>query len=233
MPATTLHCVVSITDCIATGKHAIPVSNVTNCVLITLHNALVSSITTNADHEPARRFLIRIFLFIALAFTDPLNETADADDSDKKVDGEAYKEYQQCRQQRPMPSRMLQHLPDLATSNGVLDVLALRSFVVLFMALTSSAYPYQVETTHCQALPVSSDVWEELLFAWTMALNLDEYLSEHYTFKRLQESGPESIEEAADVSSSQTQYHQTHSIHLVPANSTYHGRVHGKISCSH
>ncbi|KAJ7506272.1 hypothetical protein B0H11DRAFT_1904156 [Mycena galericulata] len=200
MPATTMHCVISITDCIGTGEHGIPISNACNCVLITLHNALVASITTNADHEPARRFLIRIFIFIALAFTNPHNTNPS-------------EEYQQQRQ-RSMPSRMFQHLPDVNTPDGILDVLALRSFVVLFVALTSSAYPYQVKNngSHSHALPIHADMWQELSYAWTLALELDRHLHVNYEFKVGQQPGPASFDEAADLtvltmSASMVRYH--------------------------
>ncbi|KAJ7615065.1 hypothetical protein DFH06DRAFT_1146126 [Mycena polygramma] len=65
---------------------------------VTLHNTLVSSITTNADHEPARRFLIHIFIFVALAFTNPHNigatdENIGATNEEDSGTGPAYEEY--------------------------------------------------------------------------------------------------------------------------------------------
>ena len=74
MPAGMLHEVISKSDCIAIGRHGIPASNVTECVLTTLHNVMLSNVITNADHEPARRLLLRMFAFFAMAVLDPYNE---------------------------------------------------------------------------------------------------------------------------------------------------------------
>ncbi|KAJ7222665.1 hypothetical protein B0H12DRAFT_1241098 [Mycena haematopus] len=80
MQASAIHAVISKTDCIASGRHAIPMSNVSKCVLTTLHNVMLSSILTNADHEPARRVLLRIFALFALAVIDPLNKNTMAEE---------------------------------------------------------------------------------------------------------------------------------------------------------
>ena len=72
------HCVISITHCIGAGRHGIPAANVSHCVFVSLHNAITAASTTNVDHEPARRFLVRMFIFVALAFTD-LRNGADKD----------------------------------------------------------------------------------------------------------------------------------------------------------
>ncbi|KAK7017848.1 hypothetical protein R3P38DRAFT_3201506 [Favolaschia claudopus] len=131
MPATFIHSVLTTEHSIANGRHGIAASNLSNCVLVTLHNVLLSAVTTNADHEPARRFLIRIFIFIAFNLLDPLNTQADplrAAPTNANL--------------RP-PARaesLLAHLPDITTVDGLLDLLALQSFVVLYMAL-SSVYP--------------------------------------------------------------------------------------------
>ncbi|KAJ7843587.1 hypothetical protein B0H13DRAFT_1909301 [Mycena leptocephala] len=185
---------------IAAGTHGIPISNATNCVLVAVHNVFVSSITTNADHEPARRFLNRIFIFVALAFTNPQNADPEAEE-DEMADAATYKKY---REKQSVPHRIRQHLPDLNTPDGILDVLALRSYVVLFLALTSSAYPYLVKSRndwHSHALQVKSDIWQEVHYAWTMALELDDYLLDDYKFEQVVPgTGPENFEEAADAS---------------------------------
>ncbi|KAJ7871134.1 hypothetical protein B0H14DRAFT_3439590 [Mycena olivaceomarginata] len=62
MPAGIPHCVASMTNCIGLGHHGVPASNLSHCVFVTLHNTVLSESTTNADHKPARRFLIRIFI---------------------------------------------------------------------------------------------------------------------------------------------------------------------------
>jgi hypothetical protein len=200
MPGSEMHCVLTMADSIAAGTHGIPISNATNCVLVAVHNVFVSSITTNADHEPARRFLNRIFIFVALAFTNPQNADPEAEE-DEMVDAATYKKY---GQKQSVPHRIRQHLPDLNTPDGILDVLALRSYVVLFVALTSSAYPYLVKSQndwHSHALQVKSDIWQEVLYAWTMALELDAYLLDEYKFEQVVPgTGPENFEEAADVS---------------------------------
>jgi hypothetical protein len=83
-------------------------------------------------------------------------------------------------------------------------VLALQSYVVLFVAFTSLAYPYLVKSQnnwHSHALQVKSDIWQEVLYAWTMALELNAYLLDKYKFEQVVPgTGPEIFEEAADVS---------------------------------
>ncbi|KAJ7026465.1 hypothetical protein C8F04DRAFT_1268106 [Mycena alexandri] len=178
IPATTMYCVLSITDCIATGVHGIPIGNALLCVLMMLHNSIVSSITTNADHEPARRFLLRIFIYISRAFTDA------------------------AKAKKAVPTEMRQHLPDLGTADGILDVLALRSFVILFMALTSSAYPHQSPAQcgpHARALPFNTNLWKEIMCSWTLALELDMHILEAFEFEQSAGSGPGNFEEAGNI----------------------------------
>jgi hypothetical protein len=157
-----------MTDCIGSGEHGAPMSNAKDLVLMSLHNTIVASETTNADHEPARRILIRLFEFIALALTDP-------DNCDNDGEGD----------RQPIPERMLQHLPNITTPNGILDVLALRSFAVLFMALNSSAYAFLTPTAngpHTHALPINSNVWDDVMCAWSLAHDLDRHILDTYEF---------------------------------------------------
>ncbi|KAJ7018722.1 hypothetical protein C8F04DRAFT_1198623 [Mycena alexandri] len=116
-------------------------------------------ITTNADHEPARRFLLRIFIYISRAFTDA------------------------AKAKKAVPTEMRQHLPDLGTADGILDVLALRSFVILFMALTSVG-------PHARALPFNTNLWKEIMCSWTLALELDMHILEAFEFEQSAGSGP-------------------------------------------
>lgn len=183
MPITP-HLVISLTDCIGLGRHGIPASNISQCVFVTLHNSVVSSSTTNADHEPARRFFIRIFIFVALAFTDLQNGNTNTGN-------------------RPRPTaRMSAHLPDLCTRNGVLDLLALRAFVVLFVALNGSGYR---SIKNKEALPLDTEVARELSLAWKLAHDLDVHVSQAYTFVSVETSSPSEAQvpstysEAADV----------------------------------
>ncbi|KAJ6487974.1 hypothetical protein C8R45DRAFT_1097823 [Mycena sanguinolenta] len=189
MPATFPHAVISLTDCIGVGRHGIPISNVSHCVYTTLHNTVVSRSTTNADHKPARRFLIRIFIFIVLAFVDPHNG---ADHT------------------RGLSARTRDHLPDLSISDGVVDLLSLRSFVVLFIALNSSGYAYLVDKskTDKDLLPVETEAARELSLAWKLAHDLIPFVSKSFTFKKTSHGlsasandvrTPTSFSDAADV----------------------------------
>ncbi|KAJ6497598.1 hypothetical protein C8R45DRAFT_983537 [Mycena sanguinolenta] len=169
MPATFPHLVISITDCIATGRHAIPISNVSHCVFVTLHNTLLAKSTTNADHEPARRFLVRMFIFIVLALCDPQNGAKG------RVQGHPR-----------LTDKTKAHLPDLATSNGVVDLLALRSFVVLVIALRGSSYPYAIEKEgHAvPLLPLETEEARELSLAWKLAYDLIDHVDASFSFER-------------------------------------------------
>ncbi|KAJ7818153.1 hypothetical protein B0H13DRAFT_1922399 [Mycena leptocephala] len=121
-------------------------------------------------------------------------------EEDEIADAATYKKY---RQKQSMPHRICQHLPDLNSPDSILNVLALRSYVVLFVALTSLAYPYLVKSQnnwHSHALQVKSDIWQEVLYAWTMALELNAYLLDKYKFEQVVPgTGPEIFEEAADL----------------------------------
>jgi hypothetical protein len=128
MPAFILHCVMSLTNCIGVGRHGIPASNLSHCVFVTLHNTVMADSMTNANHEPMRGLLIRIFIFITLAFVDPQN-------------GNLRTNHQSSRP----TSWMVAHLPDITTSNGVLDLLVLCSFIVLFVVLNGSSYASVVD----------------------------------------------------------------------------------------
>ncbi|KAF7374676.1 hypothetical protein MSAN_00352600 [Mycena sanguinolenta] len=198
MPATFLHAVVSLTDCIGVGRHGVPISNLSHCVYITLHNTVVSKSTTNADHEPARRFLVRIFIFIVLALKDPRNGAGGRGRSEG--DGIS-----------PQPSsRTKAHLPDLSTNDGVLDLLALRSFIVLIVALNSSTYQYTVDRDKDpqNLLPLETEAARELSLAWKLAYDLTDYVSYTFDFKKVVAAGhstsdvrsPTSFAEAADLS---------------------------------
>src|ERR1700761_4621469 len=195
MPATTPHFVMSMTNCIGAGRHAIPISNVSHCVFIALHNALLSASTTNADHEPARRYLLRVFTFIAQAFTDPYNiHVADDQQESRKSKGkgknkdqamaEATAKTSHQRPQHPMTAQMRDHLPDLCSADGILDVMALRSYIVLFIAFGGAAYDYRVDDgIHKNALPLKFDLAKDLEYAWTLALALDEHIVLNYEFE--------------------------------------------------
>ncbi|KAF7344813.1 hypothetical protein MVEN_01642400 [Mycena venus] len=226
MPAGFIHLVISPTACIAAGRHGIPASNLTRCVLVTLHNVMLSAVTTNADHEPARRFLLRIFVFIALAFIDkenadlldpkrqPTTKTskgkgkapqAAAEKEEERLIKDHY-EREACRRHSKLPDRVLQHLPDLADKAGIVDLLGLRAFVVLYLALYSSLYEYKVkdEASDQQALPIDTGLWTELQYAWEVAVWLDRWIEKQYEFRLEREAGdderwPESWQEAADM----------------------------------
>ncbi|KAF7373699.1 hypothetical protein MSAN_00580900 [Mycena sanguinolenta] len=181
MPATFPHAVISLTDCIGAGRHGVPISNLSHCVYVTLHNTVCAKSTTNADHEPARRFLVR---------------------GRSEADGIS-----------PLPSaRTRVHLPDLSTNHGVIDLLALRSFVILVLALNGSSYAYSVsrDPVDNDILPLETEEARELSLAWKLAHNLVDYVSGAFTFTKtpvrasssspLDVRTPASFAEAADLS---------------------------------
>lgn len=189
MPAGIPHCVTSITNCIGVGRHGIPISNLSHCIFVALHNTVLASTTTNADHEPARRFLIRIFIFVVLAFVDPRNGGATAG-------GLGWRR----------TARMSAHLPDLTTCHGVLDILALRSFVVLFLALTGSKYAYLVESRAKGVLPLDVNTAQEMSLVWKLAHDIVDHITHAFVFEKVSSptpSGarkPPAFSDAADVS---------------------------------
>ncbi|KAF7343646.1 hypothetical protein MSAN_01985500 [Mycena sanguinolenta] len=200
MPATFPHAVISLTDCIGAGRHGVPISNLSHCVYVTLHNTVCAKSTTNADHEPARRFLVRMFIFVALAFMDFRNGAGGRGRSE--ADGIS-----------PLPSaRTRVHLPDLSTNHGVIDLLALRSFVILVLALNGSSYAYSVsrDPVDNDVLPLETEEARELSLAWKLAHNLVDYVSGAFTFTKtpvrasssspLDVRTPASFAEAADLS---------------------------------
>ncbi|KAJ7845447.1 hypothetical protein B0H14DRAFT_2584763 [Mycena olivaceomarginata] len=95
MAAATVHAVRSIDDCIGVGSHFLN-RVLDKAVLVTFHNIMASRITTNADHEPVRRVLLRMFIATCLCLTHR------GGDEDKE----------------PIPKRYLDHLPNLYTPPG-------------------------------------------------------------------------------------------------------------------
>ncbi|KAJ7754415.1 hypothetical protein B0H14DRAFT_3512572 [Mycena olivaceomarginata] len=135
-----------------------------------------------------RRLLIRIFIFIALAFVDPQN-------------GNPRTNHQSSRP----TSRMAAHLPDITTSNGVLDLLALRSFIVLFVALNGSSYASLVDRDEKNIMQLEVEAARELSLAWKLAHDLVEHISSGFTFDTAVPSSPSdakvptTFSEAADI----------------------------------
>ncbi|KAF7367183.1 hypothetical protein MSAN_00978200 [Mycena sanguinolenta] len=177
MPATFPHAVISLNDCMGVGRHGIPISNLSHCVYTTLHNTVVSKSTTNADHEPARRFLIRIFIFIVLAFVKPRNGAGG-----------------RGRSEGGLSARTREHLPDLATNDGIVDILALRSFVVLSLALNGSGYQYSVDKDNGDLLPLETEAARELSLAWKLAHDLVEFVSHVFIFEKIASPPPATSE---------------------------------------
>lgn len=174
MPATIVHCVISITDCIGAGLHGLPISNASNLVLMCLHNTIVAKQTTNEDHRHARYTLLRLFQGVGIALVDPFNEEeCQPDDSEEDED-------------RPegLPENVRTHLPDLTSSEGVLDLLALRSFSILLLALDSDAYTNAQtrEGARAKVLPVSPEVFSQVMAAWSVVHALDEHIAADYEF---------------------------------------------------
>ncbi|KAJ7650287.1 hypothetical protein FB45DRAFT_887489 [Roridomyces roridus] len=136
MTASVLHMDIGMSDCIALGRHAAPSAQISQCVLAALHNTILT--TTSVDHEPVQQFLIRIFIFWASRLTK----------------GDIKEEF----------TRM--HLPDISRKEGILDLMVLRSFVVLLLALRSSSYRADREDHN---IPLSTDFARELSVAWRQA----------------------------------------------------------------
>ncbi|KAJ7017005.1 hypothetical protein C8F04DRAFT_1158367 [Mycena alexandri] len=122
---------------------------------------------------------------------DPLNRAqAECREQDEEDDVE------EC-----LPRRILDHLPDLQTAEGILDVLALRSFIIIYLALASDAYDNMEKSTvgPCAwALPVDSRVWVDVMCAWSLAVDLDEYIQQYYDFSPRDGCDLEDFDAAAD-----------------------------------
>lgn len=177
-------------DSIGVGLHGVPISNSMNCVLTALHNCIAEKIHTNANHEIAREFLVKNFEFICSALVDPGNRVQAEHRKQEDDDDEC------------LPRRIRDHLPDLESAEGILDVLALRSFVILYLALAPYAYDKMEKSTvgPYSALPVDNKVWADVMCAWSMAVDLDEHIKECYTFKPNRECDLKDFDAAADVS---------------------------------
>ncbi|KAJ7843613.1 hypothetical protein B0H14DRAFT_2585599 [Mycena olivaceomarginata] len=182
------HCVASMTNCIGLGRHGVPASNLSHCVFFTLHNTVLSESMTNADHEPVRRFLIRIFIFVVLAFVDIRNGGTAAGGLGQRL-----------------TARMSAHLPDVTTCHGVLDLLALRSFVVLFLALNGTKYAYLVNGREKNVLPMDVETAWEMSLVWKLAHNIVEHITQTFVFETVSSSAPvgvwdpSSFSDAADL----------------------------------
>ncbi|KAJ6620624.1 hypothetical protein B0H10DRAFT_1945921 [Mycena sp. CBHHK59/15] len=161
--ATFPHWVITEHHSVAIGRHGIANSNITNCILTSLHNVMLAHVTTNADHEPAREFLLRVFLFIAAAtlyYNDP-----------------SFGAYPPDEMPPPLPENVKLHMPDLLTVEGITDLLALRSFIILYIPLMSCVYH---QLNKANALPINADLWLDVQTAWRLAIELDVYIKDHY-----------------------------------------------------
>ncbi|KAJ7770711.1 hypothetical protein B0H16DRAFT_1715364 [Mycena metata] len=195
MPASTIHGVLSDDDCIGVGLHGVPMSNSTHCVLTALHNSIAGTIHTNANHEIARQFLLKNFQFVCMAMLDPRHRYGvcrGEDDNDNEADDDD----DDC-----LPQRIRDHLPDLETAEGVLDLLALRSFVILYLALATGAYDEAEKSTvgpYSWALPVGMQLWEDVMCGWMLVVDLDEHITNAYTFATRGNSALPDFETAAN-----------------------------------
>ncbi|KAJ7021361.1 hypothetical protein C8F04DRAFT_1273791 [Mycena alexandri] len=173
MSATRVHCVLTIEDSIGAGMHGLPGSNTLYCVLTALHNLITDRISTNASHEKSRLFLAKNWEFFVIVLTDPGNSHVE----DGRERGEEDKVY--------VPQRICDHVPDLETADGILDILALRSYMILYFALTPSAYIGTKPSTvkpFARALNITEHVWQAIMCSWGLAIQLDDYISENYNF---------------------------------------------------
>ncbi|KAJ7738616.1 hypothetical protein B0H16DRAFT_1570262 [Mycena metata] len=186
MPTPNVHAVLTTEDAIGAGMHGVPASNTTNCILSALHNCIADEISTNASHEGARLFLVKNWQFFVTVLTDPGNHDA--------LDANSIKNTY-------IPRRVLEQVPDLESPSGILDILALRSYIILFFALTPSSY-YNSRASpvgpYTHALNVTDKVWEEVTCAWTLALELDEHIKNAYEFIAQDGCELESFDDAAD-----------------------------------
>ena len=161
MPAAKIHAVLTKADSIALGTHHVPMTNIMHCVLNALHNVIVSSFTTNADHEPARLILLKILQFVGISLVDP-HSTSEGLEIDSDFE----------------PSQFLDdRLPDLLSRDGIIDLLALRSFAIIFLALATKAYA----SLRDGVLSVSEAICREVESTWTVVAALDRFINYTYT----------------------------------------------------
>ncbi|KAK6985125.1 hypothetical protein R3P38DRAFT_3230785 [Favolaschia claudopus] len=211
MPAGTMHWVLTSDDAIMAGRHLIPASNLLATIQVTLHNIMIANYTTNADHEAVRPVFIRIFGFIAQTYLDPrssaylqptpVTATADKSNDEESARQRQYAAYEHARATAPLPPDVLAHVPDLTTPDGMLDLLALRSFTVLCHALHASAYKLLNQGQKPNALPITAEAFADLDLAWDLAIELDHHIGSHYTPKpRPGQTDPATWQSLASVS---------------------------------
>ncbi|KAJ7511094.1 hypothetical protein B0H11DRAFT_1953928 [Mycena galericulata] len=143
MPPSAVHVVITSEDSIAIGAHMAPACHAERLVDSVNHNTFTSDVTTNVDHAPARRLLLRLWIFTADRLVGPRTHT--------------------------------EHLPVLTEHQGILDLLALRSFVILYLAIDPAHYQ-----TDEHRLVVGKDVWAEVRVCWDLVVELDKYIEENY-----------------------------------------------------
>lgn len=86
------------------------------------------------------------------------------------------------------------HVPELTAQTGIIDLLYLQSFVVLCAAFDTPSYG----ALHNGLLPISSERFEELRFAWKTAERLLTFIREKFTFSLLPEDNGEDDDEDDD-----------------------------------
>ncbi|KAF7335867.1 hypothetical protein MSAN_02323500 [Mycena sanguinolenta] len=97
----------------------------------------------------------------------------------------------------PLPAAPLARV-DVTSANGLVDLLALRSFVVLYLPLCSWLYPHM---TKDGIMLVPSELLQEIEYAWSLTAKLDTFLSAQYRLQAITEGEiavPDNFVEAAD-----------------------------------
>ncbi|KAJ6447375.1 hypothetical protein C8R45DRAFT_948567 [Mycena sanguinolenta] len=156
MPATFVHAAISITDCITTGCHAIPISNISHylqnsagCLLNCLRCWTWELDSTHLSRP-----------YCAGVTTAGSNIR--------------------------LTNKTKVHLPNLSTSSGIIDLLALRGFIVLVVALNSACYAHAVDrnVNSVPLLPLETEKARELSLAWKLAHDLMDHISTDFSFQQ-------------------------------------------------
>lgn len=202
MPHGTRHFIMTLEDSLAQGVHTINSAQAAVAVGVLITLTVCDGDATNEPTEPMRWLFVRLFIFWA----------------EKIVGGK--------RATPPLPLRLLMsmlgasvdlnHFPDVLTREGLMDVLYLASYVILYPSLRPENYPDEqdIDEDMGTALPMPFDRYAEYEYALWMVVQLAAYLdSDKFQLKPFHFEGEqqhdydrvvqaESVRELLDVSSS-------------------------------
>lgn len=167
------HFVISLEDTIAAGVHTIHAAQAEAAVQVVLHHSVTESFSTNASHDSVLWLLVRLYIFWV---QNILHRTSCAHFPRYRLDF-VTADYN--------PELDHEHVPNIETRRGLLELLFLHSYVVLYPSLNPAAYDSAAPTRNQLGVPLAMEVerYREYEFALLCAVRLGAYLDDCFDLR--------------------------------------------------